>query len=102
MREPFPQSTASPHTVVMTGASRGLGRVAAVELLRRDPRLHLAVLVRSAGERVAGELANDSGNPHVTAYEADLASVDSIRGAIAAIARDLDGGRLPRLICSAT
>lgn len=81
----------------MSGVSRGLGRVAAVEMLRRDPRLHLAVLVRSGSERVAREIAAESGTPHVTAYEADLASIASIRGAAAAIVADLDAGRLPRL-----
>lgn len=90
-------STAPDRTVVMTGASRGLGRVAAVEMLRRDRRLHLAVLARSGGERVAGEIAIESGNPHVTAYEADLSSIASIRRATAAIIADLESGRLPRL-----
>ncbi len=81
----------------MTGTSRGLGRIAAVEILRRDPRLHLAVPARSDGERLAGEIARESGNPHVTGYEADLASVGSVRRAVAAIGADLDAGRLPPL-----
>lgn len=95
--KPDALATAPDHTVVMTGASRGLGRVAAVEMLRRDPGLHLAVLVRSGGERVAGEIASESGTPHITTYEADLSSIASIRRAIAAITADLDGDHLPPL-----
>lgn len=91
------QSASATATVVMTGATRGLGRIAAVEILRRDPRLHLAILARSGGERVAQELAGESGNPHVSAYAADLSSIDSIQGTVAALRVDLDRGTLPPL-----
>lgn len=77
----------SDRTLVMTGAGRGIGHIAAIELLRRDPRLHLAVLARSDGERLAGEIARKSGSPHVTAYAVDLASVSSIRRAVGPVVR---------------
>ncbi|MGW4229976.1 hypothetical protein ACWEF9_11950 [Streptomyces sp. NPDC004980] len=36
------------HTIVMTGASRGIGRVAAEHILRRSPAVHLLVVSRGA------------------------------------------------------
>jgi NAD(P)-dependent dehydrogenase (short-subunit alcohol dehydrogenase family) len=90
-------ATTTPRTIVMTGVSRGFGRLAAVEILRGDADVHLGILARSGGDALAEQLAQESGNAQVRAYAADLDSVASVRAAIAAIAGDLDAGRLPAL-----
>jgi NAD(P)-dependent dehydrogenase (short-subunit alcohol dehydrogenase family) len=89
--------TPPARTIVMTGATRGLGRTAATKLLRDAPDTHLVVLARSGGDAVAHELRAASGNPHVSAVAADLASLDSIRAAAAEIRADLDQHVLPPL-----
>lgn len=84
------------HTLIMTGASRGLGYHAAVALLRDDPDLHLVVTSRGdAGETVASELAARSGNVQVRAIHADLASFASIRTAVGTISGLVRSGALP-------
>jgi NAD(P)-dependent dehydrogenase (short-subunit alcohol dehydrogenase family) len=91
------QIAAATRTIVMTGGTRGLGKVAATELLKRAPDLQLVLVARSSGTTVAAELREASGNPHVSSVEADLSSLDSIRAATAAIKGDLERGALPRL-----
>lgn len=85
------------HTIVMTGASRGIGYVAAVEALRRSPDLHLVVTTRGPGDELVARLARDSGNPQVGWVGAELASLASVRAAAAEVGRRLDGGALPPL-----
>ncbi|WP_255375322.1 SDR family NAD(P)-dependent oxidoreductase [Saccharomonospora sp. CUA-673] len=77
------------HTIVMTGASRGIGRVAAEHLLDRSPDAHLVVLVREPGAE-----ASDN---NVLQVAADLNSVRSVRAAAVEIAGRLDRGELPPL-----
>lgn len=72
-------------TLLMTGASRGLGRSAAEKILRERPDVHLVVTARGGG--LADELARSTGNPNVTALTCDLSSITSIRAA----ARELAG-----------
>lgn len=81
----------------MSGATRGLGRVAAKRMLADDPDLHLVVLARSDGAPVADALRAESGNPHVSSVSADLASLTSIRRAAATIRTDVDDATLPPL-----
>ncbi|MFF4415332.1 SDR family NAD(P)-dependent oxidoreductase [Streptosporangium sp. NPDC001559] len=84
------------HTIVMTGASRGIGRVAARRILRRSPDAHLLVVARaSRGARLAAELA--SGGYTVSHVPADLRSLDSVRAAAVGIRDRLDRGALPPL-----
>lgn len=83
------------HTVVMTGASRGIGRIAAREVLRRSPGTHLVVVARSGAGALAAELGEDG--RAVTPVEADLASLDSVRSAAAEISGRLVCGGLPPL-----
>ncbi len=90
-------SAATTKTVVMTGATRGLGRLAAINLLRDNPDLHLLAIARSNGAAVAEELREASGNPHVTAVTGDLASLDSLYAAGATIREQLDRSELPPL-----
>jgi NAD(P)-dependent dehydrogenase (short-subunit alcohol dehydrogenase family) len=90
------------HTIVMTGASRGIGRVAAERILRQSPDVHLLVVARgSSGARLAAELGSGSGPgaggravSHVTA---DLGSLDSVASAAAEIRGRIDRGELPPL-----
>lgn len=90
-------ATLATKTIVMTGATRGLGRLAAINLLHDNPDLHLVVVARSNGTAVAEELREASGNPHVTTVTGDLASLDSLHAAGATIREQLDRSKLPRL-----
>ncbi|MDG9702002.1 SDR family NAD(P)-dependent oxidoreductase [Streptomyces sp. DH37] len=84
------------HTIVMTGASRGIGRIAAEHILRRSPDTHLLVVARgSSGARLAAELA--AGGPTVSYVPADLGSLESVRSAATGIRDRLDSGELPPL-----
>ncbi|WP_127357135.1 SDR family NAD(P)-dependent oxidoreductase [Actinacidiphila soli] len=84
------------HTIVMTGASRGIGRVAAEHILRQSPDVHLLVVARgSSGARLAAELA--TGGHTVSHLSADLGSLDSVRSAAAEIRDRLQRGDLPPL-----
>ncbi|MFG2005188.1 SDR family NAD(P)-dependent oxidoreductase [Spirillospora sp. NPDC048911] len=84
------------HTIVMTGASRGIGRVAAEHILRRSPDVHLLVVAReSAGASLAAELA--AGGRTVSHVAADLGSLGSVRSAAAEIRDRLERGDLPPL-----
>lgn len=84
------------HTIVMTGASRGIGRVAAEHILRRSPDAHLLVVARrSSGARLAAELA--TGGHTVSHVSADLGSLQSVRSAAAGIRDRLKDGGLPPL-----
>ncbi|GAA2099942.1 SDR family NAD(P)-dependent oxidoreductase [Streptomyces albiaxialis] len=84
------------HTIVMTGASRGIGRVAAEDILRRSPDTHLLVVARGAsGARLATQLGAAGGT--VTYVEADLGSLGSVRVAADEIGDRLERGDLPPL-----
>ncbi|CAM5585888.1 hypothetical protein STENM327S_06384 [Streptomyces tendae] len=84
------------HTVVMTGASRGIGRIAAEQILRRSPGVHLLVVVRgSQGARLAAELSE--GAHRVSHVSADLGSLESVKSAAAGIRERLERGDLPPL-----
>ncbi|MFC6090963.1 SDR family NAD(P)-dependent oxidoreductase [Saccharothrix lopnurensis] len=76
-------------TILMTGASRGLGRHAAEHLLRHHPDRHLLVLNRRPG--LAAELTASTGNRNVSEITGDLASFADIRRAAARVDRPLDG-----------
>lgn len=83
-------------SLLMTGASRGFGRIAAERILREHPEIHLLVTARG-GRQLATELSEASGNPNVVALPCDLASMESIRGAAAATIELLESGALPPL-----
>ena len=69
-------------TLLMSGASRGIGRRAAEVMLRDDPDLRLIVIARQ-GTPIAHE--------RVTTVHGDLASLDSVRQIAAAVTGPLDG-----------
>ncbi|MFJ8825282.1 SDR family NAD(P)-dependent oxidoreductase [Streptomyces sp. NPDC102467] len=84
------------HTIVMTGASRGIGRIAAEQILRRSPDVHLLVVARgSSGAHLAAELG--AGGYAVSHVPADLGSLDSVRSAAAEIRERRERGDLPPL-----
>jgi NAD(P)-dependent dehydrogenase (short-subunit alcohol dehydrogenase family) len=68
-------------TILMTGASRGIGRRAAETMLAADPALRLLVVARGA----------TVDHPRVTTVPGDLASLESVRKVVAAIDTPLDG-----------
>jgi NAD(P)-dependent dehydrogenase (short-subunit alcohol dehydrogenase family) len=84
------------HTIVMTGASRGIGRIAAEHILHQSPDVHLLVVARgSSGAQLAAELG--TGGRAVSYVSADLGSLESVRSAATEIRDRLDGGELPPL-----
>jgi NAD(P)-dependent dehydrogenase (short-subunit alcohol dehydrogenase family) len=86
-------------TLLMTGASRGLGRAAAERLLRERPDQLLLVVVRGeeARRRLARELAARTGNPNVRAVACDLGSLAEVRAAAEAVRTMLDEREIPPL-----
>lgn len=102
--KPAASASAASATVVMTGASRGIGRVAAEHLLRTSPDVHLIVVTRGpSGAALAAELAagpgpgSDPGPYTVSHVEADLGSLAAVRSAAAGLRDRLDRGDLPPL-----
>ncbi|MEU6190195.1 SDR family NAD(P)-dependent oxidoreductase [Nocardia sp. NPDC047038] len=85
-----------PSTIVMTGASRGIGRVAVERIVHAAPQAHLVVAARgSTGARLAAELG--AGGHRVSHVPVDLDSLDSVRSAADEIRSRLDLGELPPL-----
>ena len=89
-------------TVVMTGATRGIGRVAAQRLLTRQPDTHLVLLSRGDATDVVADLQKTGGT--VSAIPTDLASLHSVYEAAATVAHRCGAGDLPPLgavVCNA-
>lgn len=89
-------------TVVMTGASRGIGKIAAKHLLRDHPRTHLVLLNRRASPELVDELEALGGS--VSAIDCDLSSVRSVSDAANAVIEQTTTGDAPpirALVCNA-
>lgn len=69
----------SGKTVLITGASAGIGKETARELARRNARVLLACRDVTKGTRVAEEIKASTGNPNVFVKSLELASFDSVR-----------------------
>ncbi len=69
--------------VMITGATNGLGRVAAGELARMGARLHLVCRNRPRAERVAREIEAETGNGDIQLLIGDLSSQREVRGVAA-------------------
>lgn len=85
-------------TIVMTGASRGIGLIAAEQILAEEPDTHLVILARGTVDDLAARGRN------VSVIRADLASLRSTADAAAEVAARLDAGALPplrALVCNA-
>ncbi|MEV4078317.1 SDR family NAD(P)-dependent oxidoreductase [Nonomuraea fuscirosea] len=95
--------TTATRTIVMTGATRGIGLEAAAEILRRSPETHLVVLAREASAaQVLPRLR--AASPHVSAIHVDLAAKASVEAAAAQVEDLVDAGALPPLrgvVCNA-
>ena len=90
--------TQATRTIVMTGATRGIGRFAAIRMLRDAPDLHLVIVLRDRDHRTFLDgITTASGNRNVSAVTADLASLASIRAATATLRAQLGAGELPPL-----
>lgn len=88
--------TAANRTLIMTGATRGIGLHAARDVLRRSPATHLVVLGRSSSStEILPGLREIS--PYVSAIDVDLSSTASVAAAGAQLEDLLDSGRLPPL-----
>ena len=76
----------SGRTALVTGASRGIGRAAAVLLARQGARVVLAARNEELLDEVAGEIRAGGGEAHPMAL--DLADHDSIPGAVRGLPKD--------------
>ncbi len=85
------------HTIVVTGAARGLGRVLAADLAARGARLVLADFLSDEGEAVAAELASTGAT--VRFHKVDIADPTSIAALAASIGKQ--EGRLDGLVNNA-
>jgi NAD(P)-dependent dehydrogenase (short-subunit alcohol dehydrogenase family) len=73
----------TPQTVLVTGASSGIGRASAIELAGRGARLVLVARGREALDAAAGE-ARAAGAGDVVVYPADVLDEAAVRAAVTA------------------
>lgn len=82
-------------TIVMTGASRGIGATAARRVLAENPDAHLVVLARP---RARGALqTRESSTERISTIDADLLSLTSVRQAAVEVTGRIRRGALPPL-----
>ncbi|MDS1115519.1 SDR family NAD(P)-dependent oxidoreductase [Gordonia westfalica] len=86
----------NPWTLVMTGGTRGIGRIAAHHVLTEAPECRLVVLARGGGAVGFAHGFGELGR-RLTVIDADLADMCSTRSAVGAIGRLLDDATLPPL-----
>jgi NAD(P)-dependent dehydrogenase (short-subunit alcohol dehydrogenase family) len=97
-QEPMTAAQEPSRTIVWTGGSSGIGRLAAAEVLLRYPDVHLLILARGGrGAQLASDLANETGNPNVSVISCDLASPADIHAAADTIGSQAETGQIPPL-----
>lgn len=84
-------------TAFITGGSRGIGRACAIALAQAGVRVAVAARDLARLEETAAEVKKAGGDAHIVAI--DMASVDSIKEAIASTAKDF--GRIDILVNNA-
>ncbi len=89
----------SEQTILITGATDGLGRALALDLARAGPRLLLHGRDDARGEETMAEIREQTGNDKLHWYRADLSDLDQVRQLAAAVSRD--HGRLTGLVSNA-
>ncbi|PXW33947.1 UNVERIFIED_CONTAM: short-subunit dehydrogenase [Williamsia faeni] len=82
-------------TFVMTGATRGIGRLAAANVVSRRPDIHLVLLARGGADDVAAELRSRGGT--VTVITTDLSSPAEVYASADRVTTLLGSGDLPPL-----
>jgi short-subunit dehydrogenase len=76
--------------ILVTGASRGIGEAAALELARRGARLAIAARSKDELDRVAGEIEAETGNAAVV-IPTDVSHEAEVRAMVAAADGQLGG-----------
>lgn len=71
-------SDLSNRTILLTGATDGLGRAVAEQLAARGATLILHGRSKDKGEQLLSELHDSTGNPHLSYERADFASLSDI------------------------
>lgn len=77
-------------TVLVTGASSGLGAAATRQLAMRGARVWMLVRDEAKGERVRDQVAADTGNDDLGLVLADLSDLASVRDAAAELRANVD------------
>ena len=70
---------ASGRTIIITGATSGIGHAAAVELARRGAAIHFLARDRGRAERARCGIAGASGSTSISYGLADLEDLDAVR-----------------------
>ncbi|MFE3291172.1 SDR family NAD(P)-dependent oxidoreductase [Rhodococcus sp. NPDC059234] len=83
-----------PRSIVMTGATQGIGNVAVQHLLQAEPDAHLVLLARNPGGPRLAERLRDKGHT-VTSIHTDLSSLDSVRSAADLVIAAVENAELP-------
>jgi len=95
---PTPTDPSSPQTVLVTGASSGIGRATAIELAGRGARLVLVARGRGPLEETAAE-ARAAGAQAAVVCPADVTDEDAVRAAVEAAVEQF--GRLDVVVHAA-
>lgn len=89
----------APRTSLVTGANSGLGKALARELAAAGDRVFMVARDRERGEAARRDLVDDTGNPDIVLFVADLASQQAVHDLVAQVRAHTD--RLDQLVNNA-